>query len=105
MEFNLTEEEYLTAISEACELVDIVESTPHKQFSSQDVAVKRYIAAIYDPVIPCNILDTLMCSDPQRRDLLLMLLIGRCKFGRPQHERADDMLAWGGECLKEDRLG
>jgi len=103
MEINVTENEYLDAVTEACRIVDQCTALPADEpMSSQDREIKRFVAAIYDTVIPCPVLGTLMVSNATRRNLLLILLIGRCKFGRPSHDRAEDMLAWGYECMKDN---
>ncbi len=101
MNIDVTEDEYSDALDEICRIVDELDASPHTPRSSQDVAVKRFIAAIYDTVIPCDVLNTLMASDSRRRATLLVLLVGRCKYGRPRHKRSDDMLAWGHQCLRE----
>jgi hypothetical protein len=101
MKIDITEKEYLDAVSEVCELVKDMHTRPHETLNSQDASLKRFIAAIYDPIIPCNVLETLMMSNQPRSNLLLALLIGRCKYGRPHNERTDEMLLWGQECLKD----
>jgi len=103
MNIDVTEDEYLETVSEVCRIVDELLSIPQGQLRIQDASLKRFIAAIYDTVVPCDVLETLMCSDGSRRERLLVLLVGRCKYGRPKHTRADDMLAWGHECLSEHR--
>jgi len=104
MNIDVIEQEYLDAVSEVYKIVDEISSNPHISFSPQDAAIKRFIAAIYDPVIPCNVLEMLMCSDQRLSNTLLVLLVGRCKYGRPRHERADDMLAWGHQCLRASAM-
>lgn len=101
MKIDITEKEYLDAVNEACQLVTDIQTKPNKTLNSQDASIKRFIAAIYDPIVPCNVLESLMVSNQPRSNMLLALLIGRCKYGRPQNEMADDMLLWGQECLKD----
>jgi hypothetical protein len=104
MDLDVTEQEYLDAVTEACRIVDQCQSDPAVPRSLQDDTIKRFISAIYDPIVPCSAIGILGFSDLSRKALLLTLLVGRCKYGRPRHERADDMLAWVHECMKDDQV-
>ena len=92
---DVTEEEYLAAVTQACEIVDAMHSNSAMPLSQQDAAIKRFIAAIYDTIVPCDVLEILMVSDARRRNMLLTLLVGRSIYGRPRHKRADDLSSWG----------
>lgn len=97
MKHQITEAEYLSAITSACEIVDAMHADPTRPTSQQDHLLKIFLAAIYDPITPCDVLESLMQSDYARRELLLTLLIGRCNLGRPRHPRADEFLTWSAE--------
>jgi len=103
MKLDVSEAEYLAAVSKACELVDILHTNSCKPLCSPDAAIKQFISAIYDSAVPCDVLNTLMKSDADRQNILFVLLVGRCKYGRPRHERADDMLSWAYECHRADK--
>lgn len=102
MKFDVTEREYLDAVTEACNIVDQCNSDPRIDCRMQDVAIKRFISAIYDPIVPCSVLEILAVSDPFRKNLLIILLIGRCKYGRPRHNREEDILKWVFQCMKDN---
>ena len=98
MNLDITEYEYEEAVDEICRIVDELESNSDSRVRSQDVDFKKFIAAIYDNTIPCDILGLLAVSDIRRQNMIFVLLIGRCKFGRPDHKRTNDILAWSYQC-------
>ena len=74
MKLDVTEAEYLAAVSKACELVDIMHSNSRKLVRSQDAAIKQFISAIYDSIVPCDVLNTLGISDADRQNTLLVFV-------------------------------